>query len=110
MLQKPHRKTNLGPCTRVLNMKAGAGLFAYVIQAIAFIHEFQGDQVIMKMDNKHFYYDENIMFTNNVWEYYFYQTGIITGKVLRHDNYFGRIMKSPDNQLIANIADWLASL
>jgi len=81
------------PYTRILHMKAGAGLFAYVLQAVAFIHEFRNDQVIMKMDRAHFYYDANIIFTDNVWEYYFDPTGIVKGQILDYGNAYGHIMK-----------------
>ena len=75
-------------------MEAGAGLFSYVIQAIGFLHEFGDDQVILKMDDKHFYYDENITFTDNVWEYYFYQPSIVKGEIIKsYDNHFADILR-----------------
>ena len=78
---------------RTLNMEAGAGLFSYIIQAIGFLHEFRNDQVILKMDNKHFYYDKNITFTDNVWEYYFYQSSVVKGEIVEYDNHFADVLR-----------------
>lgn len=94
--QKQRLQKKLSPMvkgTRILNMKAGAGLFAYIIQAIGFLYEFRNDQVILKMDNKHFYYDKSVAFTDNVWEYYFDQTGIVEGEVIEYDNHFADILR-----------------
>jgi hypothetical protein len=74
-------------------MEVGAGLFAYVIQAIGFLHEFRNDQVILKMGNTHCYYDKDVLFTDNVWEYYFHQTGVVEGKVVEYDNRFADILR-----------------
>jgi hypothetical protein len=73
-------------------MTAGAGLFAYVIQAIGFLHEFRNDPVIFKMGDKHHYYDDAVTFTDNVWEYYFHQPGTPTEKVREYDNHFAKIL------------------
>ena len=80
--------------TRTLYIPGGRGLFASIIQAIAFINDFINDEIIIIMGEDQDYYDEKITRTDNVWEYYFCPANVDTqGEGHVYFNYFGGLMK-----------------
>ena len=83
--------------TRILNAKGGAGLCAYLIQVIGFIYDFEDDDIVINMiGDAHYYHDDNVERTKNVWEYFFHQLGDTKGRCVHYDNHFAKIMKPPE--------------